>query len=179
MPKVLIVCAHRPGRSPSQRYRFEQYLPYLTEHGFDFTFSYLLNEKTIGFFIRGNFLRKIIILLKSVFIRLKDVLRFKNYDLIFIQREASFLGTSAFKLAAARFGNFVIFDFDDSIWLADTSPGNKKWEWIKRPQKFYNNVAAAHLILAGSITTWPSGQGPLIKTYTLCPPPLTPILTNL
>jgi len=45
MKNVLILCAHRPKRSPSQRYRFEQYLPFLEQQGFKFTFSYLLNEK--------------------------------------------------------------------------------------------------------------------------------------
>jgi glycosyltransferase involved in cell wall biosynthesis len=44
----------------------------------------------------------------------------------------------------------VIFDFDDSIWLADTSPGNKKWEWIKSPEKFYSNLKYAHRVLAGN-----------------------------
>ncbi|MEO6305231.1 MAG: glycosyl transferase family 1, partial [Bacteroidia bacterium] len=137
MPDVLILCAHRPKRSPSQRYRFEQYLPFLEENGFKFKFSYLLNEKDDElFYSKGNFLAKVFILIKSFFIRLKDVFQFKKYDIIFIQREASFLGTSFFEKRVFRSGAYVIFDFDDSIWLADTSPGNKKWEWIKKPDKF-------------------------------------------
>lgn len=151
MPNVLILCAHRPKRSPSQRYRFEQYLPFLEENGFTFKFSYLLNEKDdVIFYSKGNFLSKVIILIKSFFIRLKDSFQFKKYDVIFIQREASFLGTSYFEKRAFRSGAYVIFDFDDSIWLADTSPGNKKWEWIKKPEKFYKNVFYAHCVIAGN-----------------------------
>jgi len=151
MAKVLILCAHRPHRSPSQRYRFEQYIPYLESKGFTFTFSFLLNEKDDKtFYSKGQFLAKVFILIKSVFIRLKDVFRFKKFDIIFIQREALFLGTSTFEHAAFKFGKYVIFDFDDSIWLADTSPGNKKWEWIKKPEKFYNNIQAAHCVIAGN-----------------------------
>jgi glycosyltransferase involved in cell wall biosynthesis len=151
MPSVLILCAHRPGRSPSQRYRFEQYLPFLEQQGFSFTFSYLLNEQDDKtFYSHGNFIRKVFILLKTVLIRLRDCLRFKNYDIIFIQREASFLGTSFFEKRAYRSGAYVIFDFDDSIWLADTSPGNLKWEWIKKPGKFYTNASNAHCVIAGN-----------------------------
>ena len=151
MANVLILCDHRPKRSPSQRYRFEQYLPFLEENGFKFTFSYLLNEKDDQlFYSKGNFLSKVFILIKSVFIRLIDSFQFKKYDIIFIQREASFLGTSYFEKRAFRSGSYVIFDFDDSIWLADTSPGNKKWEWIKKSEKFYKNVSYAHCVIAGN-----------------------------
>jgi glycosyltransferase involved in cell wall biosynthesis len=151
MPKVLILCAHRPRRSPSQRYRFEQYLPFLEKQGFAFTFSYLLNEKDDAlFYSQGRLGNKIFILLKSLWIRLKDGRRFKQFDIIFIQRESLFLGTAFFEKRAARSGAKVIFDFDDSIWLADTSPGNKKWEWIKKPGKFFEAVAAADVVIAGN-----------------------------
>lgn len=151
MANVLILCAHRPKRSPSQRYRFEQYLSFLEENGFKFKFSYLLDQKDDElFYSKGNFLAKVFILIKSFFIRLKDSFQFKKYDIIFIQRETSFLGSSYFEKKAFRSGAYVIFDFDDSIWLADTSPGNKKWEWIKKPEKFYTNVANAHCVIAGN-----------------------------
>jgi glycosyltransferase involved in cell wall biosynthesis len=151
MPSVLILCAHRPHRSPSQRYRFEQYLPLLQQEGFNFTYSYLLNEKDdTVFYSKGNFIPKILILLKSIFIRVIDLLRFKKFNIIFIQREALFLGTSYFERKAAASGAFVIFDFDDSIWLADTSPGNKKWEWIKKPSKFFETISATQAVIAGN-----------------------------
>ncbi len=151
LKNVLILCAHRPSRSPSQRYRFEQYLPFLETQGFDFTFSSLLNEKDdVLFYSKGKFVAKLFILLKCTLIRFKDVLRYKQFDIIFIQREAYFLGTSFFEKRAFHSGAKVIFDFDDSIWLADTSPGNKKWEWIKSPKKFYSNAKHAHQVLAGN-----------------------------
>ncbi|MDX2172274.1 MAG: glycosyltransferase [Bacteroidota bacterium] len=151
MPNVLILCAHRPKRSPSQRYRFEQYLPFLKSKGFNFEFSYLLNEKDDKIFYgKGKIISKICLQLKSIFIRLKDVYRFKKFQIIFIQREALFLGTSYFEKKAFKSGAKVIFDFDDSIWFADTSPENKKWEFVKKPEKFFKNIAYAHLVMAGN-----------------------------
>lgn len=151
MKRVLILCAHRPRRSPSQRYRFEQYLPYLESKGFEFTWSYLLDEDDDkAFYSQGNVLRKALILLKTINIRRQDVSRFKLFDTIFIQREASFIGTSHFEKKAFQSGAKVIFDFDDSIWLEDTSPGNKKWSWIKKPAKFFENIKYAHTVIAGN-----------------------------
>jgi glycosyltransferase involved in cell wall biosynthesis len=149
--KVLIICAHRPGRSPSQRYRFEQYIPFLGENGFEFTFSALLDEKEDQLFYKhGHLLSKALVLLHSIRRRLKDLRRLKDFDIVFIQREASFFGSSFFERRAFIAGAYVIFDFDDSIWLADTSPGNKKWEWLKRPQKFFDNIGYARQVIAGN-----------------------------
>lgn len=151
MPKVLILVAHRPDRSPSQRYRFEQYIPYLEKNGFEFVWSPLLNEKDDAIFYgKGGAIKKISILLKGRLQRQRDVSRFKEFDIIFIQREASFFGHSYFEKAAYESGKKVIFDFDDAIWLADTSEANKKWEWVKDPSKFSTNVANAHLVIAGN-----------------------------
>lgn len=151
MPNVLILCAHRPGRSPSQRYRFEQYMPFLKEHGFNFTWSFLLEEHEDAiFYSKGNYLDKFLILRKTISKRKKDVPQFKNFDIIFIQREANFLGNSDFEKKAYESGAKVIFDFDDSIWLSDTSPGNKKFEWLKKPAKFFDNLKFAHAVIAGN-----------------------------
>ncbi|MFN8230330.1 MAG: glycosyltransferase family 4 protein [Bacteroidia bacterium] len=151
MPNVLIICAHRPNRSPSQRYRFEQYLPLLTAKGFNFTWSYLLNEKDDKlFYSSGNFLLKIKIVFKTLLIRIKDCFKFKQFDIIFIQREAHFLGISFFEKKAYKSSAKVIFDFDDSIWLNDTSPENKIFSFLKNPNKFYKNIKHAHLVIAGN-----------------------------
>lgn len=151
MPEVLIVCAHRPGRSPSQRYRFEQYLPYLEQHGFNFSWSFLLDEFTDEvFYSKGNALDKFFILQRSTKRRKRDATQLKKFDIVFIQREAHFLGNSHFEKKAFESGAKVIFDFDDSIWLEDTSPGNKKFAWLKKPAKFFDNVRYAHTVIAGN-----------------------------
>jgi glycosyltransferase involved in cell wall biosynthesis len=149
--RVLIVCAHRPGRSPSQRYRYEQYLPFLREKGFEFTFSPLLDERDDRVFYKeGHVFAKAMVMLRSIRRRLKDLRRLKNFDIIFIQREASFFGSTFFERRAFLSGAYIVFDFDDSIWLADTSPGNKQWEWLKKPRKFFDNITYAKQVIAGN-----------------------------
>ena len=59
MPKILFIANHRPNRSPSQRFRFEQYLSFLKQEGWDYDFSYLISEEadTI-FYKKGHFFSK-------------------------------------------------------------------------------------------------------------------------
>ncbi|MES2513646.1 MAG: glycosyltransferase family 4 protein [Bacteroidota bacterium] len=150
MPKILIIADHRLNRSPSQRYRFEQYLPFFKANGFDWELSEIITEKDDRIFYHpGNYLQKAWILFKSLFIRLNDLRRAKQFDVIFIQREALLLGSSFFEKQFYKRGK-VIFDFDDSIWLLDTSPENKKFEFLKNPDKTNINIAHAHIVIAGN-----------------------------
>lgn len=150
MPKILIIADHRLNRSPSQRYRFEQYLNYFKSQEFDWELSEIITEKDDKvFYAPGNYFAKAWILLKSIFIRFNDLRRAKNFDIIFIQREALLLGSSYFEKQFFK-KHKVIFDFDDSIWLLDTSPENKKFEFLKNPDKTKINIAHAHAVIAGN-----------------------------
>lgn len=150
MPKILIIADHRLNRSPSQRYRFEQYLDYFKSQGFDWELSEIITESDDRvFYAPGNYIAKAWILLKSIFIRFKDLQRAKNFDITFIQREALLLGSSYFEKQFFK-KHKVIFDFDDSIWLLDTSPENKKFEFLKNPDKTKINIAHAHAVIAGN-----------------------------
>lgn len=150
MPSILIIADHRLNRSPSQRYRFEQYLAFFNENGFSWTLSEIITEKDdLVFYGPGHYPKKAFVLLKSLLIRFKDLRRLKQFDLIFIQREALLIGSSFFEKQFYK-RNKVIFDFDDSIWLLDTSPENKKFEFLKNPNKTNINIRHAHAVIAGN-----------------------------
>jgi len=148
--KILFVVPFYLGRSPSQRYRIEWYIQYFEKNGYQCDFSYLLSPRTDKFFYskRYTFL-KFLLIFKFFFIRIKDVFRAKKYNLVFVQREACFLGFSFFeKLLAKR--PKLIFDFDDAIWLPNVSDANKKWEWLKNYKKTEKIISYAHHVIAGN-----------------------------
>ncbi|PCJ89754.1 MAG: glycosyl transferase family 1 [Flavobacteriales bacterium] len=149
--QVLIVVMHRCNRSPSQRFRYEQYIPYLEEHGFEFTYSHLVNEQDDKYFYaKGFLLKKFLILIKSFILRAIDVVRASRYDIIFVQREAIMIGTSIFERLFSLSKAKLIYDFDDALWTLDTSSANKALEWLKNPYKIKRIMAAADLIIAGN-----------------------------
>jgi glycosyltransferase involved in cell wall biosynthesis len=149
--KILFLVAHRPGRSPGQRFRFEQYLSYFIENGFSYEFSYLINENDDKYFYKkGHYFKKFSILLKSLFIRYKDAKRAKNFDIVLIYRDAVMFGSVFFEKKIKKTGVKMILDFDDAIWLMDISDGNKNLRWLKRPEKTAEIAALCNLIIVGN-----------------------------
>ncbi len=150
MPSILFIADHRLKRSPSQRFRFEQYLTYFESCGYSWELSEIITEKDDAvFYGAGSYFQKAWILLKSLFIRLNDVRRAKNFDIVFIQREALLLGSAFFEKQLYKQSK-VIFDFDDSIWLLDVSAENKKFSFLKNPNKTKTAIKHAHSVIAGN-----------------------------
>lgn len=150
MKRVLILCLHRPDRSPSQRFRFEQYINFLESNGYSIDFSFLLNaEQDKAYYQPGQYAKKLSIVLSSTWKRLIEAINVKKYDLIFVQREAYMLGTAYFERAM---GSKVpmIFDFDDSIWLQNVSEFNKKLAFLKDASKTAKIIEKASLVFAGN-----------------------------
>jgi glycosyltransferase involved in cell wall biosynthesis len=150
--KVLFVVQHRWDRSPGQRYRCEQYIPYLKQAGFDCIYSpILINEKEDkDFYTPGNYFKKLLLFAKGILRRVKDVLRANEFDIIFIYREAFMTGTVLFEKLLKKSGVKIIYDFDDAIWHHDISEGNKAIGWLKRAEKTNDIIALADLVFAGN-----------------------------
>jgi glycosyltransferase involved in cell wall biosynthesis len=151
MPKILFIAPHRPNRSPSQRYRFEQYFDFLRANGYDCELSSIIEEDDDKFFYSsGHFLKKFLLLLRSSKKRVEDVKRANNFDIIFVQREAYLTGSTFFEKGFAKSKAKLVYDFDDSIWLMDTSDANKKWEWMKSTKKTAEIISISNLVFAGN-----------------------------
>ncbi len=151
MKKILFIVPHRIARSPGQRFRFEQYLTFLEENGFLFTYSFIISEKDDNvFYSKGKLLNKFWILLKSIFTRIKDIRRANDFDLIFIYREALMLGSTFFEKRLKKKHPKIVLDFDDAIWLNDVSDGNKYLAWLKNPSKTARIIKLSDMIFAGN-----------------------------
>ncbi len=151
MSKVLYLTLHRAERSPSQRFRFEQYMEFLKQNGFDYKFSYLLDaDDDKIFYSPRNYFAKAVISVKSIFRRIGEAINANDYDIIFVQRECFMLGTAIFEKLFARSKAKLIFDFDDSIWMQNVSDANKKLAFLKNAEKTSEIIRVADLIFAGN-----------------------------
>lgn len=150
-PRILFVAAHRPQRSPSQRFRFEQYIDFLIENGFECDLSYLISEKDDSIFYRpGNVTIKTYVFLKSAIKRLQDISRARDYDIVFVQREAFMTGSTFFERMFRKSGAKLVFDFDDAIWHFDVSEANRRLGWLKNPSKTSKIINLSDHIVAGN-----------------------------
>lgn len=151
MPRILFVAAHRPDRSPSQRYRFEQFTGHWAANGFTHEYAWLISaEDDRAFYSPGHLPTKAAIFLRSWCRRAGQVRRAGGFDLIIIQREAFMTGSTRFEKELAASGVPVIYDFDDAIWHLDVSEANKRLRWLKDPGKTSKIIALADLVLAGN-----------------------------
>ncbi len=149
--KVLCLLPHRIGRSPGQRFRIEQYIPFLEQHGFEFTVSNLISQKDDQiFYQKGHLFRKFLIFLKTIRIRNKDLKRIGNFDMVFVFREALIHGTTKIERKIHASGIPFILDFDDSIWLLDVSEGNKSHQWLKKPEKISEIIKLSTIAVTGN-----------------------------
>ncbi len=149
--KILFIVHHRLQRSPGQRFRFEQYLPALREAGYEVEISNILSEKDDKiFYSSGNYLGKFRIMAQSFIQRMTDAQRSKEFDVVFVYREAFMLGTILFEGLFAQSSAKLVFDFDDSIWINDTSEGNKNLSWMKNPDKTRGIIKLADTVIVGN-----------------------------
>lgn len=151
MPRILFVAAHRPGRSPSQRYRFEQFVPAWEAQGFQVTYSWSIDEDDDHRFYRpGGLLPKARIYAKSHARRAEQVRLARQHDLIFLQRETFMARGSRYERMLAATGVPLIYDFDDAIWLMNVSEGNRSLRWLKDPGKIHRILPLASMVIAGN-----------------------------
>ena len=128
MKKILIVCPYPEGKAPSQRFRFEQYLPYLRENGLEIRVASFWNaEQWPGIYggtsIGYRVLSTVMAFLKRFFL----VFTLHQYDTVFIHREATPIGPPWWELCATKlFRKRLIYDFDDAVWLPNSSKANAK-----------------------------------------------------
>ena len=149
--KILFIVAHRLDRSPGQRFRFEQYLDYLSQNGFEFIISNFLNEHDDKiFYSKGKYVQKFWILIKALWQRYNDVRRASEFDIVFIYRDAIMIGSTWFERRFHKSKAKVIYDFDDAIWFPETSDGNVNLQWLKRPSKVIDIFKLSDMVFAGN-----------------------------
>lgn len=132
--RILFLVPYPLGMAPSQRFRFEQYFDALTEAGYRFDVQPFLDERAMMYLYEpGNFLRKVWKVKRGLLRRCLQLFTLNRYDVVFIHREAVPVGPPIFEwLITNVFRKKVVFDFDDAIWLKNTSSTNSVIAWFKR-----------------------------------------------
>jgi glycosyltransferase involved in cell wall biosynthesis len=131
---VLFLLPYPVGHAPSQRFRVEQLLPILDEAGISYTLRPFMDEDTWKILYKGgSAAQKIKGILKGFQLRWKTVRKEAGaYDYIFIHREAAPLGPPVFEWWLKKIKKKkLVYDFDDAIWIPNTSAANKMARWVK------------------------------------------------
>jgi glycosyltransferase involved in cell wall biosynthesis len=124
--KVLFLVPYPLDSAPSQRFRFEQYFRYLDERGIEYKAqSFLDNKAWKVLYSQGKKWQKFLSVVRGFFRRDWQMLTIWSYDVVFIHREAAPIGPPLYELWIKLWGKKIIYDFDDAIWLPNTSDENR------------------------------------------------------
>lgn len=125
-----------PDTAPSQRFRLEQWMPYLEGEGIAVDLIPFASARlTEVLHQSGHWIAKAVGLTTATLHRVFDVARLRKYDVILIHRALSIVGPALLERILPSLGRPVIFDFDDAIWLLDTTRANRHFGWLKFPGK--------------------------------------------
>lgn len=148
--KVACVVPYPPGRSPGQRFRFEQWLELLPPKSVEARIYPLFDERAYArLYGTGGLFAKSKATLKGLTKRIKDTVSATRADVVFLYREAFPLGPPLLDTYLERRVP-VVFDFDDAIYLGDTSAANSVVARMKMPQKIGKIVAASTVTTVGN-----------------------------
>jgi glycosyltransferase involved in cell wall biosynthesis len=152
LKRILFIATHRRDRAPNQRFRFEQYLTFLSQQGFECVVSPLIlsGEEDRVFYSPGNYPAKIILGLKMIGRRWADVRRARSFDIVVIVREGFITGSTFFERRLKASGARMVFDFDDAIWMDVISTNNKIFSWLKDGAKTGALISMSDLTFAGN-----------------------------
>ncbi len=141
--RILFLVPYPLGEAPSQRFRFEQYFELLNANNIEFEVQSFLDAATWKVLYKpGNGFAKIVGILKGFLRRIAVLSRLQLYDIVFIHREATPVGPPFIEwLIAKVFRKKIVFDFDDAIWLSNTSSENAiaaKLKWHSKTASICN-----------------------------------------
>lgn len=151
--KVLFLCPYPVRHAPSQRFRVELYERYLQAAGIDYKIASFIDEATWDILYKGGSMpQKALGIVKGYLRRIKNVLiDVHSYDYVFVHREAAPLGPPVFEWIVAKlWGKKMIFDFDDAIWIPNTSAENKIASMLKAFWKTKYNCKWSYKVAGGN-----------------------------
>ncbi|MCR9172986.1 MAG: glycosyltransferase family 4 protein [bacterium] len=150
--RILFIAPYPHAQAPSQRFRFEQYIPALKNAGFDVEVHPFLSAKDWApLYKEGSFARKGWSMFRSFMKRWVLMTQIRKFDYIFIHREAAMIGPPIFEFVIAKIlRKKYIYDFDDAIWLPNYSQSNAKFHRLKAYGKIKKIIRWADKVVVGN-----------------------------
>ena len=148
--KILFLHPYPFNTAGGQRFRYEQYIKYLEQNGFECIFqSFLTLAAWQVLYEPGGSFKKMYYVAIGFLRRFKVL--FSKADYVFIFRETTPIGPPIFEFILAKvLKKKIIYDFDDAIWLENTTSENSIASKLKWHSKVSSICEWSHKISAGN-----------------------------
>jgi glycosyltransferase involved in cell wall biosynthesis len=137
--------------SPGQRYRMEQWEPLLRKLGVEITYAPFESEELHSLLYKsGNMGRKLSLVAEGISRRYSMMKSVRDYDVVYVFREAALLGPPFFERWIHRAGVPMVFDFDDAVFVSYRSPTNGYLSYLKFASKTRAICRMSAHVMAGN-----------------------------
>ncbi len=150
--KVLFLFPYPLDESPSQRFRFEQYFVKLASVGITYSYYSFWDLKTWRILYKhGHLGLKILGFLSGSVKRFLVLSKVRGVDIVFIHRECLPIGPPLIEWIIAKiFRKKIIYDFDDAIWLPNTTTENTLASSLKWHSKVHDICKWSYKVSCGN-----------------------------
>jgi glycosyltransferase involved in cell wall biosynthesis len=136
---------------PGQRYRIEQWEPWLGRQGVEVVFHSFKSEELYAALSEpGRVLRKLRLSLEALRRRAAALDDIYEFDAVYVYNEAAILGPPVFERLIKRARVPLIFDFDDAIFLPSAGSANGLFRLLKFPWKTRTICRLASHVIVGN-----------------------------
>ncbi|MFC6998580.1 glycosyltransferase [Rufibacter roseus] len=127
--KILFIVPYPYDKAPSQRLKFEQYVPIFKKEGIEVEYSSFFDEEAWSIlYKKGKFISKVAAVFRGYFRRVSDLFRLRKYDVVFVHLWVTPIGPPIFEWIYSRVGRNMIYDIDDLVFLNSA----KHMAWWKK-----------------------------------------------
>jgi glycosyltransferase involved in cell wall biosynthesis len=136
--QILILCPYPRDTAPSQRLKYEQYIPYLESQGYRIHVLPFFSPRTYAMLYQpGRMLRKAFGVLAGMVRRLVLLPRIARADGVYIHLNVCPLGPPWLEWLTCRLARAVVYDIDDMVHLLPTSSANARAGFLKSSTRYF------------------------------------------
>jgi glycosyltransferase involved in cell wall biosynthesis len=147
----MLVLSPFPEQAAGTRFRISHYVPYLEANGFEVTVDAFFTSSFFRLlYEKRQYLEKALRFGGLALRRLAAVAGAGRYDLVFIYREAFPVGPPFVERYLASRGSRIVLDFDDAIYLSNTSEANRFAASLKYVRKVSTLVRLSTRVIVGN-----------------------------
>lgn len=150
-PLRVLFLTRYPVEGASSRYRVFQYVPHLESLGVSCTVQSFMDQELYRLsFAPGRTAAKAWATLKAIVRRVKALLRHRDYDIVYMQRELFPFGQPWAERWLKRRGARLLFDYDDALFIAKPSRYNPIATLLRAPGKVLEIFGLVDCVVAGN-----------------------------
>jgi len=149
----VLALSNFPRSAAATRFRIEQFIDPLHIHGIEVDVRpFLRDEQFRGMYTSRWTASNLVGIARSITDRVGDAFSVRNYDLLFVQREAMFFGPEIFERLFQSIGRLpMVLDLDDATYVPYVSPSyGRLGSYLKFFGKTDRLIHCSHTVVCGN-----------------------------